>query len=289
MRLLKYFCSPAAILALCCPAAYGADGVYQPSVFAAPEPEVAACSYMTSDDSTPAPCESACGTCNSCSLCLPLFPCACHGEPWTLQSCLTGDSSCYKYGGWVSAGAYGNSDGAPSNGPIGMRNIGDEFTVNQVWGYFERSTNTGGCGWDWGFRGDMVFGVDGPDTQAFGSSPDAWDNPWDSSTNYGTALPQLYAEVAVNDLKVKLGHFYTVHGYEAVPAPANFFTSHSYAFYYGEPFTHTGALAEYSLYDNVTVWGGWVQGWDTAFDNPLESSDFLGGFRAPLMESATFS
>ena len=295
MRLLKLSCSPAAILAFCCSAALGADGLYQPSVFAAPEPEVAACGYLTSDDCKPAACESACdsacGSCSSCSrsLCLPLFPCCCHGDPWTLQGFLTGDSPCYNYGGWVSVGAYGNAHGAASNGPIGMRNVGNEFTLNQLWGYFERTTNTGGYGWDWGFRTDVVFGVDGQDTQAFGSLPGAWDNPWDTSGEYGTALPQLYAEVAVNDLKVKMGHFYTILGYETVPATGNFFTSHAYTMYYGEPFTHTGVLAEYALFDNVTVWGGYVQGWNTAFDNPLESADFLGGIRAPLTDSATLT
>lgn len=99
----------------------------------------------------------------------------------------------------------------------------------------------------------------------------------------------MYAELAVDDLKVKVGHFYTIHGYEVVAAPSNFFTSHSYTFYFGEPFTHTGVIAEYSPYDNVTLWGGWVQGWDTAFDDPLDSSDFLGGFKVPLTGSIMLS
>ncbi len=285
MRLLKFFCSPTAVLAFCCSAALGADGLYQPSVFSAPEPEVAACSYLNTESCESCACDSACGSCLS----VPWFPCCCHGEPWTLQGLLTGDSACYNYGGWLSVGAYGNAHGAASNGPVGMRNIGNEFTVNQLWGYFERTTNTNGYGWDWGFRTDVVFGVDGQDTQAFGSLPDAWDNPWDTSAQYGTALPQVYAEVAINDLKVKMGHFYTIMGYETVPATGNFFTSHAYTMYFGEPFTHTGALAEYSLFENVTVWGGWVQGWDTAFDNPLDSSDFLGGVRVPLTDAATLA
>jgi hypothetical protein len=55
--------------------------------------------------------------------------------------------------------------------------------------------------------------------------------------------------------------------------------------YYAEPFTHTGVLAEYSMYENVTVWGGWVQGWDTGFDNPNKSNDFLGGISVPLADA----
>jgi putative OmpL-like beta-barrel porin-2 len=297
MRLLKHFCSPAALLAFCCSGAVAADGLYDSSVFAAPEPDVAACSYLTSDCCEPAACDSACdascGGCNSCSsCCISLFPCCGLGDPWTLQSLLTGDCggcSNISYGGWVSAGAYANAHGNASNGPIAMRDVGDGFTVNQVWGFFEKATDTGGCGWDWGFRADYVFGVDGPDTQAFNSSPAAWDNTWDNGRDYGSALPQLYAEVAVNDLKVKMGHFYTIMGYEVVPATGNFFTSHAYTMFYAEPFTHTGVLAEYALCDNVTVWGGWVQGWDTAFDNPLGSNDFLGGISVPLTNSATLT
>ena len=34
-----------------------------------------------------------------------------------------------------------------------------------------------------------------------------------------------------------------------------------------EPFTHTGALADYKLSDQVTLYGGWVQGWDSGFNN----------------------
>ena len=57
------------------------------------------------------------------------------------------------------------------------------------------------------------------------------------------ALPQFYAEVAYNDLKVKIGHFYAPVGYEVVPTTGNFFPSLPYTFQYGEPFTHTGVLA----------------------------------------------
>ena len=55
-------------------------------------------------------------------------------------------------------------------------------------------------------------------------------------------MPQLYAEIAYNDLKVKVGHFYTPIGYEVVQVPQNFFYSHSYSHTFGEPFTHTGFL-----------------------------------------------
>ena len=40
---------------------------------------------------------------------------------------------------------------------------------------------------------------------------------------YGFALPQVYGEVAMGDLSVKMGHFFTIIGYEVVTAPDNFF------------------------------------------------------------------
>ena len=100
-----------------------------------------------------------------------------------------------------------------------------------------------------------MYGVDAVDTQAFGNTVDANGNPrgWDTGWNhgdYGWALPQLYATLAVGDLSVKLGHFYTLIGYEVVQAPDNFFYSHAFTFYNNEPFTHTGALASYNVSDN---------------------------------------
>jgi hypothetical protein len=56
-------------------------------------------------------------------------------------------------------------------------------------------------------------------------------------------MPQAYVETNLpigKGLSVKVGHFYTLLGYEVVTAPDNFFYSHSYSMQYGEPFTHWG-------------------------------------------------
>ncbi len=96
------------------------------------------------------------------------------------------------------------------------------------------------CGFDIGGRIDYIYGTDGPDTQAFGIDNDHWDNGWDNGNDYGSAIPQLYMEAGYGDLSVKVGHFYTIIGYEVVQAPDNFFYSHAYTMYNSEPFTHTG-------------------------------------------------
>lgn len=208
-------------------------------------------------------------------------------EPWTLpQPAFLKDRN-ITVGGWLEGGIYGNQYGAPSNGPIGLRGVGDAFTADQLWIFAERKTDTKGCGWDVGGRVDYLFGADGPDTQCFGDR--TFDYNWNTAPYYGSAMPQLYAEVAYNDIKVKMGHFYTPIGYEVVQATGNFFYSHSYSHTFGEPFTHTGALAEYSYNENVKAYGGWVNGWDEGFRGKDAGSMFLGGLALTLSEKATLA
>ena len=85
---------------------------------------------------------------------------------------------------------------------------------------------------------------------------------WNNSKMFGLAMPQIYGEVAYNNMSVKIGHFYTIMGYETVPANGNFFYSHAYTMQYAEPFTHTGALATYDFSDRWTFYGGLVNGWE---------------------------
>ena len=88
---------------------------------------------------------------------------------------------------------------------------------------------------------------------------------------------------------MKIGHFYTLIGYEVVQAPQNFFYSHSYSHTYGEPFTHTGALASYQRNEKVTYYGGWVNGWDEGFAGKNDGSMFLGGLSWNISEKATLA
>jgi len=100
-------------------------------------------------------------------------------------------------------------------------------------------------------------------------------------------MPQLYGEVAYGDWSVKVGHFYTLVGYEVVTAPDNFFYSHSYTMFNSEPFTHTGVLASYAASDNLELYGGWTLGWDTGFDQFGDGSNFLGGFSVTMHDDVT--
>ena len=190
-------------------------------------------------------------------------------------------SDCFEVGGWINFGIYQNGDGVRSgtgNAPLGFVNVSDGATLNQAWIYAQKSLpdceECGCCCKGWGGRIDYVFGADGPDTQAFAG--DGWDTQWDSGRDYGSAIPQLYLEYGNSDFSIKAGHFYTLIGYEVVTAPDNFFYSHAYTMLYGEPFTHTGVLATKQLNSQVSVTGGWTQGWDTGFDDSNGGSTFLG-------------
>jgi hypothetical protein len=112
---------------------------------------------------------------------------------------------------------------------------------------------------------------------------------------YDIALPQAYIEAYIpvgNGLNVKAGHFYTPIGYETVPAPDNFFYSHAYTMQYGEPFTHTGILGNYTVNGNVSVMGGVTTGsatggWDGGFNKQLGNWAGIGGATWTSTDKAT--
>ncbi|MCR9292779.1 MAG: porin [bacterium] len=180
----------------------------------------------------------------------------------------------YDFGGWASVGyhTYNNSL---------FNSHADRVRLHQAWLYAEKAAD-GSDGLGFGGRIDYLYGVDAQDTQAFGIDNDHWDNSWDNGI-YGHAIPQLYGEIAYGDLSVIVGHFFTLIGYEVVGAPGNFFYSHSYTMYNSEPFTHTGALATYSAGDNLTLYGGYVMGWDSGFEDNGDA--FLGGYSVDLTDN----
>lgn len=196
-------------------------------------------------------------------------------QPWRLFR--QGDG-CWNVFGWVDAGvtANGQFNDSRYNG-VTTFNDRHEGMLNQFYLVTERSIDTGGCGFDWGGRVDLLYGSDYIFTQATGleTNPDGT-NAWNGSPFYGLAMPQAYAEVGYSNLSAKLGHFYTPIGYESVMAPSNFFYSHAYTHQYGEPFTHTGALATYRINDNASLIGGVVNGWD-AFDRVSDPLAYIGG------------
>jgi hypothetical protein len=203
------------------------------------------------------------------------------GEGYDLSDSILGPDSAWDFGGWVAVGGSTNNTGVFNDSGFGL---------TQGWIYIEKTMNTEN-GFDWGFRGDLMVGQDGPNTQAFGNDFDTYDfadaTTWDKG--YGLAAPQLYVELGYEDISVKGGHFYTLVGYEVVPSPGNFFYSHAFTMNFSEPFTHTGVVATYSGLDNVEVYAGWTAGWDTGFQQNMGGSSFLGGASLQLTDNTSLA
>jgi hypothetical protein len=183
--------------------------------------------------------------------------------------------------GWMQFGYHNNNDGVFNTKP-------DDLQAQQMYLYAEKVAD-GSKGLGFGGRADILYGTDGPNTQAFGNPAGSFDfrNGWDRNGQYGWAMPQLYGEVAYGDLSVKVGHFYTLLGYQVVPATGNFFYSIPFTFNFSEAFTHTGALATYKASDEVTMYGGWTLGWDTGFDQLNQGNSFLGGASVAASDDLT--
>jgi len=221
-----------------------------------------------------------------------LNPCCCLGDQWKLF-----DNPCLKckninIAGWI-AQSYTYNGANPAdrfNGPVTWTDRSNEYQLNQAYIFAEKTTNTDGCGTDWGWRADVMFGTDYRFNTASGlETRGQYVSPKVSTQRfYGTAFTQFYGEVAVNDLKVKVGHFYAPVGYEVVPTTGNFFPNLPYTFQYGEPFTMTGALATYQYNEDVSIVGGVNHGWDN-FDNSNPNMSFMGGYTEKFSDGASLA
>ncbi len=195
--------------------------------------------------------------------------------PWSVSDLV---SSPLDFGGWASAGftsnAHGNRTGN-GNAPLPLNNVADTPVLNQIWVYAEKPLDMDAKAIDWGFRLDLVYGADGPDAQAGGDQ--SWDFGWNTSRDYGLAIPQLYAELGIHSATLRTGYGIGLQGFEANQAVDNFFYSHNYAFGYGVPGTFSGVTVEYAVNDSLDVIGGWTTGWDSWWSNYLSGSTFMGG------------
>ena len=219
--------------------------------------------------------------------CVPAAPgcnsdgAAADAAPWGLTDLF--DDGCggnhFKDKGWKLGGSLVQSftwnPQNPSNGfngPVTWTDQANKYQMNQFWLYAEKATSTADKDWDFGGRIDALFGTNARLTTASGlETPN-----WDRGGIYGVALPQFYAEVAYKKLKVKAGHFISPIGYFTVDTTQNFFNTIPYTYQWGEPFTHTGALATYQVSDNLVVSAGTIRGWDN-FDSHNPNWGFIGG------------
>jgi len=239
----------------------------------------------------PAVCDSGCAG-NGCAsgCCDSGCGCSCYmfgsDEAWELTT--PTDCRRMKIGGWLQMGYHSQQTPlSTARGDLGAFNdVPNDVNLQQAYIYIEQVAD-GDCGcWDWGYRADFLYGTDAQKTQAFGGT--GFDNSFDNGV-YGWAIPQAYLELDNGAWNFKIGHFYTLVGYEVVTAPGNFFYSHAYTMFNTEPFTHTGVIGSYEASDNLTIYSGYTLGWDTGFERFQGGSNAIGGFAWTMNDQMTLT
>jgi hypothetical protein len=195
-------------------------------------------------------------------------------KPWRLfdQPLLT--SRGFNIRGWADQGITTNARFPADrfNGPVTFNDRTDEYGLGQLYLITERETKTEGQGFDVGGRVDVLYGTDYRFTTA-----DGLETKWNGDRRfYGLAMPQLYADFALNDWVFRVGHFYANFGYEVVPAVDNFFHSHGYSLTYGEPITLTGMTVKWQFNDQLSLTAGFHRGWNE-WEDTNDKLGFLGG------------
>jgi hypothetical protein len=225
-------------------------------------------------------CGPACGTCRPRSrrLCRGCGGCGgglcCPGAPLPLFYSETMNRMGLKFGGWIDHGVsvVANSPADRYNGVVGFNDRDGEYQMNQLWTYLEKAINPNKFT-DVGGRIDFLYGTDARFAQAVDGLEANWtqEEPF-----YQASLPQFYLDAAVGDWTFRIGHFLSLIGYEDVPAPSNYFYSHSYAFLYGEPKTQTGFLAMHDI-GQLSLAAGLHRGFDQFDDTDgLNTLGYMG-------------
>jgi hypothetical protein len=223
-----------------------------------------------------------------------LNPCCCLGEQWKLVD-LFPCAKCkgINVAGWL-AQSYTWNTSNPSdrfNGPVTWTDRSNDYQVNQLYLYAEKTTDTKGCGTDFGWRADVMAGTDYRFNTAAGLETNGYfQDPRISTLRfYGVAFTQFYAEFAINDLKIKAGHWYAPVGYEVVPTTGNFFPNLPYTFQYGEPFTMTGVLGSYQYNEQVSFGGGINHGWDNFASSLNPHAGFVGFYTEKFQDESSLA
>jgi len=194
--------------------------------------------------------------------------------------------------GWVEAGYTYNHRHHGGEGPIAPgpfnHEVGNHFMLNQVDVRFERTVATDK--FDVGGLVEVMYGTDANAIHSTGwgfngddattdSTPEANDDRYHPMYQFDVAQAYLTVNVPVgNGLKLTVGKFVTLIGYETVDPRQNAFYSHSWIFG-AMPFSQTGVLGTYTFNDQLTATAGITRGWDiTMEDNNGCAIDAIGNF-----------
>jgi len=173
--------------------------------------------------------------------------------------------------------------------PHNQTNVGRVFdfedqdvTLNQVDLTIERAVDATKGKWDIGFKVEWMYGADARLIHSNGLNfygPEYALTGGDFDHNEEFDLTQAYATIAVpvgSGLTLTMGKFVTLLGYEYINPTQNPLYSHSYAFGFAIPFTHTGVIGKYNITKDIAVTLGMTRGWEQSNKDNNGSVDGIG-------------
>ncbi len=190
--------------------------------------------------------------------------------------------------GWIQNSYTGNANGYGNGFNFG---VNPNFKANQWMGnqYYlvienplEQNDSV-----NFGFRIDNMFGND----WQFNYMHGLFNGAFPPGQFAGYDLSQLYGEVHLpiltpGGLDIKGGLWYTLAGYEQVPAIARPLLSVPYMFNYGQPFRHVGVVTTLHLTPRLNLYNGAINGWDRWLSESYIMG-YIGGFAWTSRDSKT--
>ncbi|MHC5537720.1 outer membrane beta-barrel protein, partial [Singulisphaera rosea] len=181
--------------------------------------------------------------------------------------------------GWIENSFTGNTLGTPKNDVnfgVNPNSQANRWMGNQYYLVIENPLEQNDK-INFGFRVDNLFGNDWQFNHMRGLN----EHSFRLNHFLGYDPAQIYGEVHLpwltkGGLDVKGGRFYTILGYEVVPAIGRPLLSVPYMFNYGQPFTHLGMMSTLHLTDRINILNGTVNGYDRWF-NANYKWNYIGG------------
>lgn len=210
-------------------------------------------------------------------------------DPTPLMKFLGMEDSPIKIYGWIQNSFTANANGKPANGfnfGVNPNNLANKWMGNQYYLVVEKLLEQNDTV-NFGFRIDNLFGNDWQFNHMAGLLDNAYKlnqfSGWDPAQFYGEVHLPILAE---KGLDIRVGRFYTLSGYEVVPAIGRPLLSVPYMFNYGQPFTHMGVETTLNLSDNFKLFNCATNGWDR-FINEHYKWGYMGGFNWTFNEDKT--
>jgi hypothetical protein len=191
------------------------------------------------------------------------------------------------YDALVQGGITGNPDNPPiSNFGQLFQDKANEFMFNQLLLTAQRPIDAK-KDWDTGFKFQFMYGSDARYTHFLGELDDVTDDrvQLDIVENY---INFKTPWIGQGGMEIKLGQYVTLEGAEVIDPRGDFFYSHSYIFFFGIPFKHTGVMTTTHVNGMLDVYAGADTGVNTTFGpegDPNDSAAFHGGFGLHLLNN----